>query len=117
MIYSILALIHHCYASIQADHPWTQTPSAESHEDQLSSMHLVTLAQPVAPIIVEEMWRMWWKRETIGTLKETRCHSWKIVFKEMIQLGSIHPPFWFSMLKSKMAMLILLEGKYSRSLL
>ena len=44
-------------ASIQADHPWTQTPSADSHEDQLSSTHLMTLAQSVAPIIVEEMWR------------------------------------------------------------
>src|SRR5882724_5670861 len=24
---------------------------------------------------------MQWKRQTIGTLKETRCHLWKIVFK------------------------------------
>jgi len=43
-------------------------------------------------------------------LKETRCHSWKIVFKEMIQFGLMHPPFWFSMLETKKAMLILLEG-------
>ena len=32
---------------------------------------------------VEKMWRMQWKGQTIGTLKETRCHSWKIVFKEL----------------------------------
>jgi len=38
-------------------------------------MDLVTSAQPVAPITVEEMWRMQWKRGTIRTLKETRCHS------------------------------------------
>src|SRR5882724_7559746 len=31
-------------------------------------------------------------RETIGTLKETRCHSWKIVFKEMIQFSLMCPP-------------------------
>ena len=37
-------------------------------------MDLTTLAWPVALITVEKMWRMWWKRETIGTLKETRCH-------------------------------------------
>jgi len=37
----------------------------------------------VALITVEEMWRMQWKGQTIGTLKETRCHLWKIVFKEL----------------------------------
>src|SRR5882724_4797898 len=68
-------------------------------------------------ITVEEMWRMQWKRETIGTLKDTRCHLGKIVFKEMIWFSLMHPPFWFSMLKPKKATLILLEGKYSRSLL
>src|SRR5882724_9659248 len=29
----------------------------------------------------------------------------------MVQLGLIHPPFWFSMPESKKATLILLEGK------
>jgi len=33
----------------------------------------VTSVQPVALITVEEMWRIQWKRETIGTLEETRC--------------------------------------------
>ena len=37
------------------------------------------------------------------------------LFKEMIQFCLIYPPFWFSMLKSKQAILILLEGN-SRSL-
>jgi len=36
----------------------------------------------------------------------------KFVFKEMIWLGLMHPPFWFSMLESKKATLILLEEKY-----
>ena len=40
------------------------------------------------------------------------------VLKEMIQFGLIYPPFRFSTLESKMAMLILLEGNtqdhYSR---
>jgi len=44
--------------------------------------------------------------------KGTRCHSWKIVFKEMIQLSLMYPPFWCSTLESKKATLILLEGKY-----
>ena len=35
---------------------------------------LITSAQPVALITVEEMWRMWWKKKTIGTLKEMQCH-------------------------------------------
>jgi len=46
----------------------------------------------------------------MGTLKETRCHLWKTVFKEMIQFCLMHPLFWFSMLKYKKAMFILLEG-------
>ena len=109
MTYGILAVICHCLlsynhfasiqiASVQADHLQTRTPLANFHEVQLSSMHLMTLAQPVAHITVEEMWRTWWKRETIGTLKEARCHSWKIVFKEMILFSLMYPPFWFSML-------------------
>ena len=43
----------------------------------------------MALITVEEMWEMQWKRQTIGTLKEKRCHSetmevslMKIVFRE-----------------------------------
>jgi len=62
---------------------------------------------------------MWWKRKTIGTLKETRCHLetievplMEIIFKELIQLGFMYSPFWFSMLEYKKAMLILLEGKH-----
>jgi len=50
-------------------------------------------------------------------LKETMCHLRKTVFKEMLQFCLMHPPFWFSTLKSKKATLIWLEGKYSRSLL
>ena len=57
------------------------------------------------------------KRQTIGTLKETRCHSDTIevplmesVFKEFDLVSLMYPAFWFSMLESKMAMLILLEG-------
>jgi len=41
-------------ASVWANHPQTQTPSADFHEAQLSSTHLMTLAQSVAPIAVEE---------------------------------------------------------------
>jgi len=50
-------------------------------------------------------------------LKETKCHSETIevplmesVFKALIQSGLMYPPFWFSMLASKKAMLILLKG-------
>ena len=49
-------------------------PLADPHEAWLSSMDLTTSAWPAAPITVEQMWRMWWKRERIRTLKETRCH-------------------------------------------
>jgi len=45
--------------------------------------------------------------------KGDKVPLWKIVFKEMIWFGLRYPPFWFSMLKSKKATLILLEGKYS----
>src|SRR5882724_7149082 len=31
--------------------------------------------------------------ETIETLNETRCHSWKIVFNKMNQFGLMYPPF------------------------
>jgi len=34
----------------------------------------------------------------------------KVYLRGLIQLGLRHPPFWFSMLESKKAMLILLEG-------
>ena len=34
----------------------------------------------------------------------------KIYLRSLIQLGLMYPPFWFSTLKSKKAMLILLEG-------
>src|SRR5882724_11449321 len=61
-------------------------PSADPCKGWLSSMDLVILAQPLALITVEEMWRMQWKRQNNRTLKETRCHLWKIVFKE---LGSV----------------------------
>jgi len=37
-------------------------------------MDLATLAQPVALVTMEKKWRMQCKRETIGILKETRCH-------------------------------------------
>src|SRR5882724_7821220 len=49
-------------------------PSADPCEAWLSSTNFATSAQTVELITVEEMWRMWWKRQTIGTLKETRCH-------------------------------------------
>jgi len=62
----------------------------------------------MAFITVENMWKMQWKGQTIGALKETRCHSKTIevplvenVFKEFDWLGLMYPPFWFSMLKSK----------------
>jgi|SRR5882724_2238236 len=63
-------------------------PLADPHEAWLSSMDLMNLAQPVALTTVEKMWRMQWKSQTVGTLKETGCHSWKIVFKEIVQLGA-----------------------------
>jgi len=34
------------------------------------------------------------------------------VFKELIQLGLMYPPFWFSMLESKKVMLILTGRKH-----
>jgi len=37
-------------------------------------MHLKTLAQLVETTPVEKRWRMQQERETIGILKETRCH-------------------------------------------
>ena len=93
------------------------TPSVDSHEDWLSSTDLVISAQPVALITVGEMWRMWWKRETIGTLKETRCQSWKTVFKEMIWFCLMYPPFWFSTLESKKGYAHITGSKDWRSLL
>jgi len=112
MTYGISALIHCCLLFIQPfyfhpdlllsklttrrqEHPWLIPRRLDYHPG------LVASAWPVPLITVEEMWRMWWKRETIRTLKQTRCHLWKIVFKEMIQFGLIYPPFWFSMLESK----------------
>ena len=85
MTYGILTLIHCClplsihfasiwFASIQLTSHGQNTPSADSHEAWLSSMDLMTLAQLVVFITVEEMWRNQWKEKTIGTLKETRCH-------------------------------------------
>jgi len=35
-----------------------------------------------------------------------------LYLRSLIQLGLIYPPFWFSMLESKKAMLILLEEKH-----
>src|SRR5882724_4027307 len=73
------------FASIQADYPFTQTTLADFHEDWLSSM----VSQPWPDLWHLSMWmkcgEMWWKRETIVILMETRCHLWNIVFKEMIQ--------------------------------
>jgi len=43
-------------ASIQADHTWAAS-SADFHKARLSSTHLMTLAQLVAPITGEDMWR------------------------------------------------------------
>ena len=51
-------------------------------------------------------------------LRETKCHSEtikvplveKCILRSLIWLCLIYPPFWFSMLKSKKATLILLEG-------
>jgi len=57
-------------------------------------------------------------------LKETECHWETIevphmegVFKELVWLGLRYPPFWFSMLESKKATLILLEGNLRTSYL
>jgi len=36
----------------------------------------------------------------------------KLYLRSLIWLGLMYPPFWFSMLKSKKATLILLEGKH-----
>jgi len=44
-------------ASVQADHPQTNTFSADSNEAWISFTDLTTLAWPVALITVEEMWR------------------------------------------------------------
>src|SRR5882724_203895 len=41
----------------------------------------------------------------------------KVYLRSLIQSGSMYPPFWFSMLKSKKAMLILLEGNLRTSYL
>jgi len=73
-------------------------------------MDLVTLAQPVALITMK-------KRNAVEeinnrTLKETRCHSWKMDLRSLIQVGLMYPPFWFSTLKSKKAMLILTGRKH-----
>src|SRR5882724_3718458 len=58
-------------------------------------------------------------------LKETECHletnrgatHGKGYLRSLIQLGLMYPPFWFSMLESKKAMLILLEGNSRTSYL
>ena len=78
-------------------------------------MDLATSAWPVAPIAMEEMWRNVVEGQTIGILKKTRCHLGTIKVPSMencmslIGLGLMYPPFWFSTLESKKAMLILLE--------
>src|SRR5882724_6860809 len=40
----------------------------------------------------------------------------KLYLRSLIWLGLMYPPFWFSMLESKKAMHILLEGNIERSL-
>src|SRR5882724_10293095 len=41
----------------------------------------------------------------------------KVYLRSLIQSGLMYPPFWFSMLESKKAMLILLEGNLRTSYL
>src|SRR5882724_8163414 len=84
----------------------------------LSSMDLATSAQPVALITVEERWRNAVEEtnnrdpkgdnEPIGDNRGAT--NGKMYLRSLIQLGLMYPPFWFSMLESKKAMLILLEG-------
>jgi len=41
------------------------------------------------------------KRRQGATWRQIEYHPWKTVFKKWIQFCLMHPPFWFSMLKSK----------------
>ena len=45
------------------EHPWL-IPRKLGYHPQSHNLGLT-----MTPITVEEMWRMWWKRETIGTLR------------------------------------------------
>ena len=91
MIYGILILIH-CslpssiyfasvqIASVQADHPQTKHTLSWS---LWGLAHHPWILQPQPNLWHSSMWKMQWKGQTIRILKETRCHSGKIVFKEL----------------------------------
>ena len=81
--YGILLFICHCFtstqiASIRADHLWIK------HTLGWSPWNLAIIhgSCDLGPTCGTYHWRIQWKGQTIGTLKETRCHSWKFVFKE-----------------------------------
>src|SRR5882724_2238355 len=84
-------------------------PSADPHEAWLSSMDLMTSAQPVVLITVEEMWRNAVEETNNRDPKEDKVplrdnrgatHG-KLYLRSLIQLGLMYPHFWFSILKSK----------------
>src|SRR5882724_11764564 len=100
-------------------------PSADPCEAWLSSMDLMTLAQPVVLITVEEMWRNVveetnnrnHKGDKVPLRDNRGATHGKVYLRSLIQLGLRYPPFWFSTLESKKAMLILLEGNLRTSYL
>jgi len=94
-------------------------PSADPHEALLSSTDIATLALPVALINVEEMWRMHWRRtdnrdpkgDKVPLRDNRGATHGKLYLRSLVWLGLMYPPFGFSTLETKQAMLILLEGK------
>jgi len=51
------------------------------------------------------------KRDKVPLRDNRSATCGKLYLRSLIQLGLMYPPFWFSMLESKKATLILLEGK------
>ena len=52
------------------------------------------------------------KRDKVPLGDKRGATQGKVYLRSLIWLGLIHPPFWFSMLKYKNAMFILLEGTF-----
>src|SRR5882724_7764537 len=97
-------------------------PSADPCEAWLSSMDLMTLAQPVVLITVEEMWRNVveetnnrnHKGDKVPLRDNRGATHGKLYLRSLIQLGLMYPPFWFSTLESKIGYAHII-GRNSRS--
>jgi len=120
---SITVLLSIHFSSIQIDSIWAdhpQTKHTPADPMKLGYQSWISWPQP-------DLWHLpLWRRmenaveETDNRgpkgdkvpLRDNRSATCgKLYLRSLIQLGLMHPPFCFSILKSKKAMLILLEGK------